>query len=245
MKLETRLVGTLQARVLDTGTQPTHLAFLCHGFGAPGSDLVGLGAEWLRMEPSLESVRFVFPEGPLTLAEVPGARAWWQIDMTEVERALAEGRERNMADQKPPGLSSARQKLRGLVDAMMQELGLGWDRVILGGFSQGAMLTTDLSFRVDESPAGLMVLSGTLLNEKEWSAHVSRRPGLPIFQSHGRNDPILPYSQALALKRLFDHAKLPTSLHSFEGGHEIPQGVLRDAALWLKERVAKTKTAQP
>ena len=245
MKLETRRVGALQARVLDAGGAPTHLVILCHGFGAPGTDLVGLGAEWLAGEPALKSVRFVFPEGPLTLAEVPGARAWWHIDMAEVERALAEGRERNMAGQTPPGLSSARQKLRGLIDVMMQEIGVGWDRVVLGGFSQGAMLTTDLALRVEESSAGLMILSGTLLNESEWSANVSRRMGLPIFQSHGRSDPILPYAQALALQKLLQDAKLPVSFHAFEGGHEIPPQVLRRSALWLVERVSMTKGTKP
>ena len=53
---------------------------LCHGYGAPASDLVRLAPELLRAAPRLaEGVRFVFPEAPQSLAELgmPGSRAWF------------------------------------------------------------------------------------------------------------------------------------------------------------------------
>lgn len=245
MKVVTVRVGALQARVLEVVEQPTHLAILCHGFGAPGTDLVGLGAEWLASEPALHPIRFVFPEGPLTLPQMPGARAWWQIDMEDLERALAEGRQRNMATQNPPGLAPARQKLRALAEGMMQQMGIGWDRVFLGGFSQGAMLTTDLSLRLEEAPAGLMILSGTLLSETEWSVRAAQRAGLSVFQSHGRQDPILAFSQAVALRALLDAAKLRTEFHAFEGEHAIPNRILAQSAAWLKARLGAGIVSKP
>ena len=79
----TRL-GSLTCRVIqDKGAAqaPDLTVVLCHGFGAPGDDLVGLVGPLLELEPALQTgVRFVFPEAPLALEEYGGgARAWWRI----------------------------------------------------------------------------------------------------------------------------------------------------------------------
>jgi len=48
-----------------------------HGFGAPGTDLVGL---WRVLDvPS--DVRFAFPEAPHEIPGMFGARAWWMLDL--------------------------------------------------------------------------------------------------------------------------------------------------------------------
>ena len=57
---------------------------LLHGFGAPGDDLASL---W-RVLRAPTGTRFVFPEAPLSLEAMgmPGARAWWMIDMMRLQR---------------------------------------------------------------------------------------------------------------------------------------------------------------
>ncbi|MBW2213652.1 MAG: hypothetical protein JRF48_04305, partial [Deltaproteobacteria bacterium] len=53
------------------------LVVLMHGFGAPGTDLVGL---WRVLDvPS--SMRFAFPEAPHEIPGMFGARAWWMLDL--------------------------------------------------------------------------------------------------------------------------------------------------------------------
>src|SRR5688572_3027446 len=67
------------------------LLLLLHGYGAPGDDLVPL-ARQLQVD---RSVRFAFPAAPLSLE--PGlppehsGRAWWQLDMAELQRAVTLG----------------------------------------------------------------------------------------------------------------------------------------------------------
>ena len=68
----------------------------------------------------------------------------------------------------PEGLASARRKLMALLEVAQVETGLPMSRFLLGGFSQGAMLATDVTLRLEEAPAGLAALSGTLLCEEEW-----------------------------------------------------------------------------
>ncbi len=69
-----------------------------------------------------------------------------------------EGRER-LRNDTPEGLVPARRQLQGCVEALLAGSGLGPERVVLGGFSQGAMLATDLALHWEHRPAALVALS--------------------------------------------------------------------------------------
>ena len=74
MNLSQQSLGRLQCKVFepsDGNLKPELVVILCHGFGAPGDDLVPLG-HWMRDQyPELgKRVRFVFPEAPLSLAQI-------------------------------------------------------------------------------------------------------------------------------------------------------------------------------
>ncbi len=230
--IATRL-GPLEARVVqaDSGARPQLAVVLCHGYGASGSDLVPLAAEVLAKAPRLGSrVRFVFPAAPVSLAEFGGgdARAWWPIDW-EANLALraagAAGRAELQA-RVPHGLAQARRQLAACVEVLTQTSGLSPHQVVLGGFSQGAMVTTDLALRQEEAPAALVILSGALTAEAEWRSRAGRRKGLPVLQSHGRQDPILPFDSAEALRDLLQEAGLKVDFLPFDGPHTIPEEAL-------------------
>ena len=52
---------------LPSGRVPQALVILAHGFGAPGTDLVGLAEVLFELEPQLaEGIRFVFPAARLS-----------------------------------------------------------------------------------------------------------------------------------------------------------------------------------
>jgi phospholipase/carboxylesterase len=193
---------------------------LCHGFGAPGDDLVPL-ADYLGAPVG---TRFLFPEAPIDLGF---GRAWWEIDMRELELAVRGGRDRS--EEVPVGLEEARAALVALLEAER----VPTERLVLGGFSQGAMLATDVALRLPAPPAGLVVLSGTLLGRTENARLAPARRGLPVLQSHGRQDPLLPFRGAEALRDLLAGAGLDVTFVPFDGGHEIPLEVLRAAGPWL------------
>ena len=92
--------------------KPAGAVVLCHGFGAPGDDLVPLYGELVHMRPDLAKQRFIFPEAPLSLG--PGSRAWWMIDFEERERAMRGGAEalRALQREEPKGMPQARAMLR-------------------------------------------------------------------------------------------------------------------------------------
>jgi phospholipase/carboxylesterase len=210
-------------------TTPSLVVILCHGYGAPGTDLVPLAAELSNAAPSLtDSVRFVFPEAPISLGGMGfyESRAWWHIDPERFARVASTGDYRDWITAVPEGLDACRRRILALIDAQLAQTGLPMSRVVLGGFSQGAMLATDVALRMEEAPAMLAVLSGTLICHDAWKAHAGRRAGLSVFQTHGRQDAILPFSVATQLEGLLTASAMNVDFHPFEGGHTIDREVL-------------------
>jgi phospholipase/carboxylesterase len=241
--LRSSLAGLDVTVVQETKGPPTAAVILCHGFGAPGDDLVPLQAELVRAEPALASVRFVFPEAPLSLGDQGwgDSRAWWMIDLealAALQRGDAEAVRRFRATE-PPGLPAARRQLSKLVLEIATLTDLPLRRIALGGFSQGAMLATDVALRLEEPPAGLLVLSGTLLIEAQWRARAVARAGLPVFQSHGRGDPLLSFHAAEQLRDALATSGLAVEFHAFEGGHGIGPTVLPALAAFLARALAR------
>jgi phospholipase/carboxylesterase len=222
------------------------LVVLLHGYGAPGRDLVPLS----QVLSVPEGTRFAFPAAPLSLGPDLGpafmamfdSRAWWPIDIERFERALSGlgGRPdlqspavAALMNDVPAGLASARGKLLAALDAMERDLAVPPHRMLLGGFSQGAMLSLDTALRSQRPLAGLLLLSGTLLCKPEWLPLMPARAGLPVFQSHGKRDPLLPFFIAEALRDHLQKAKLAVEFCAFPGQHEIPHAILRAASAFI------------
>jgi phospholipase/carboxylesterase len=197
------------------GTGPAVL--LCHGYGAPGDDLVSL----CRAVPAPAGTRWFFPEAPLAAQAGPGSRAWWHIDMMQLQLAMMRGEPRP-TNEVPNGLEAARASLESCVEALIEHHGVVPEKLVVGGFSQGAMVTTELALYGGRRFAGLAVMSGTLLCRDRWAEHGERIRDLDIVQSHGRSDPILPFANAELLRDLFVTAGARVAFHPFAGQHAIP-----------------------
>jgi phospholipase/carboxylesterase len=125
--------------------------------------------------------------------------------------------------------------MKALLDDLHRKFGADATHTILGGFSQGAMLSCDALLHSTQPYAGLIQLSGTLVAKQEWGPLLINRKGLPLFQSHGTQDPILDYIMAERLRDEFLQAKLNVDWQPFRGGHEIPELVLRRLGLFLRK----------
>ena len=239
-------LGPLRVRrfVKTTGNTPKSAGdtpltvVLMHGYGAPGDDLVGLGGAIAAPV----GTTFLFPEAPsgitgaaadMTLTEE--GRAWWQIDIARYQRAAMLGTLEKLVEDVPEGLAEARASVVAMLDAYERETSTESKRIVLGGFSQGSMLALDVALHTPRPLAGLAVLSGTLLASKEWLPRMAARKDLPVFQSHGRRDPILPFPVAERLRHELENAGLRVSFTSFDDGHGIPPEVMRDLGTWLAQ----------
>lgn len=183
----------------------------------------------------------LFPRGPVAAFDTKGpkGRAFWRTDPFAREAAIAEG-PRDFIVYDPPDLPAARATL----DRFMCEVASAYPRLplVLGGFSQGAMLTCSTLLHVDhrEVPAwverlvGLVLLSGSRVAGADWTPErVARFRGLRAYVSHGEQDPDLAFAAGLALRDALTAAGAEATWTPFEGVHEIPLVVWRGLKRFL------------
>jgi phospholipase/carboxylesterase len=205
---------------------------LLHGFGAPGDDLVDLG-RYLEVPPGSS---FVFPAAPLELPGYGDSRAWWMIDMRSFDGP------KDRTEEVPEGLMPARALVTALLEKLIAE---GAGPIVLGGFSQGAMLSLDTALHLSDKTAahlaGLLLMSGTPINGREWTPRLEQLRDLPVLMSHGKRDPILSFAASQGLRDRLKSAGAAVEWVEFDGGHEIPPPVLGGAVKVL--RAAATRAA--
>lgn len=220
-------IGSLQ--VLDFPQPAAKLTVVMfHGYGADAYDLSSLREEVNGVGP----MRWLFPQGPKEVEIGPGVfgRSWFPIDMAAHERAANNGDDLSYADFRPPGINEARDQAL----SFLKNLNVSLDHLILGGFSQGAMLAADLAMTLPMSVKALILLSATLADQKGVKQKAPLRKGMKYFQSHGQRDQVLPFSMAEALHHELGEAGWEGTFTAFGGGHEIPGPVIRDLNRFLK-----------
>ena len=222
---------------------PSAALILLHGHGVAGDDLVFLSSE-LQLPPH---IALVFPEGPLIVDEVGAGeakRGWWPADSTQMRIAMFTGQAQRAARVASSGCEGARAQFVSFLDALQTELGLYPEQIVLGGFSQGAILSLDSVLHDDRPWAGLLCLSGTLCNLPTLRARLRRRPGVPVIISHGMSDPILPFAAARRLYEEFSQAGWNASFVPFEGSHGIPKTVVSVLSNTVRGWLGQSPTMQ-
>jgi len=211
------------------------LVVLLHGFGAPGDDLVPL----FRQLDVPHNVRFAFPAGPLDLrtlgAGYAGGRAWWMIDVAALDAAMRGGTREDRSDRVPDGLVEARAAIVTVLDELETRLHAPRDKTVLGGFSQGAMLSLDVALRSERRFGGLALMSGTIIARHEWEPLFEKLSSVKVMQAHGRSDPLLPFGTAERLRDRLREAKADVRWVEFPGGHTITGSVLEELGRLVRE----------
>ena len=209
-------------RTIEAGTGPLPFVLL-HGYGSSAD-------EWRPFTYTIrlpDGRRFVLPEAPQTTAPPDGprgGRGWWRLDL-DAYRRRSDGLP-DLSQQAPPGLTVSNQRIRALLDELAARGGYARERLILAGYSQGAMIAADIAFTTDEPIEAMVLLSPTFVNERRWREGMPRRRGLKVFVSHGRQDAILPFDVADRLQQAMRDAGLRVTWVPFDGGHELPAEVV-------------------
>ncbi len=200
---------TLPVRVREGSGEGTLV--LLHGRGADEHDLFGL---FDVLDPE-RRLRGVTVGGPLALP--PGGRHWYVVP--------------RVGFPDPATFADALAQLGRTLD---DELGLDWSRSVVGGFSQGTVMSYALGLGGGRpAPAGVLALSGFVPTVPGWSADLAGRPALPVLIAHGSQDPVIGVGFAQEARRLLEAGGLPVAYHETPVGHTIDPSVLPDVQRWL------------
>lgn len=192
---------------------PAGLLVLLHGRGANENDLLPL-AQLLDPEHRLLAVS---PRGPLSLP--PGGAHWYVV------------RELGYPDPGTflPTFASAAAWLDGFVEAS----GLGWERVAIGGFSQGAVMTYALGLGSGRPrPAALIALSGFMPIVPGFELDLSP-PLPPVAVGHGTYDPVIGVEWGRRARSRLEQAGAEVLYRESPMPHTIDPSFVDELRPWL------------
>ena len=209
-------------RGAEQGAAKSIVVFV-HGYGANGADLLGLADP---LAPHLPDTVFFSPDAPDTVPGMPFGRQWFPIPRFD-------GSTEEEAEQ---GLYAAAADLNAFLDARLAEEGLPPEALALVGFSQGAMMSLHVAPRRTSAIAGVVAISGRLLQEDRLVPEAQVRP--PVMLIHGDSDDVVPFESMAEAGNALVGAGFETYAHVMKGsGHGIAPDGLSVALSFLKDRL--------
>jgi phospholipase/carboxylesterase len=162
----------------------------------------------------------VTPRGPLSLP--PGGAHWYVI--------------REVGYPDPDTFQATYAAAGGWLDGLLAEHGIPIDRTILGGFSQGAVMTHALGEGADRPrPAGLIALSGFIPTVDGWEMGDVR--GLPVAIGHGTYDPVIGVQFGRSARERLEQAGAEVTFHESPMAHSVDPAYLAELRGWVSARV--------
>jgi len=220
--------STLKTLEISTSENPTAAVIWMHGLGADGSDFVPIVKE-LDLS-GCPGIRFIFPSAPtmpVTINNGYVMPAWYDILTTDLIRREDEA-----------GLRKSQLEIEALI-AQQIALGIAADKIVIAGFSQGCAMTLQTGLRYPQKLAGLMCLSGYLpLSDKIAAERHAANQHTPIFQAHGRIDPVVVIDRAEKSRDLLRELGYQVEWHEYMMPHSVCAEEVADIGNWLRRVLA-------
>ena len=180
--------------VMPSGTQPTHLLVVLHGWGANYQDFVPF-AKVLN----LPGFGYFFPNAPFAHFQVPEGKAWYALENKGFTN-----------------LAQSRQLLIDWLKSLEDSTGVPLSKTVLAGFSQGGAMTLDVGLTLPL--AALASFSGYLHYQPQAVEEPTFPPTLII---HGKQDPVVPLEAAVKARDELTKIGVPVRYQEFEMAHEV------------------------
>lgn len=194
-----------------SGGKPQQLVILLHGVGADGNDLIGLAPLYQGLLPE---AFFIAPNAPFPFDMAPFGYQWFSVQ--NIQRANA----------RLNGVVAAAPTLEAFIDDQLARHGLSEDRLVLIGFSQGAMMALHVGLRRERALAGIIAHSGMLVGENRLAGEIRSRP--PVLLTHGAVDEVLPVQALPVAQATLRTVGVSVDAHVMPGlGHGIDEATIR------------------
>ena len=202
-------------RTRPAAGDPAGALVLMHGRGADELDLLPLLD---LLDPAQRLVGLV-PRGPLALP--PGGAHWYVV------------REIGFPDRETFLATFA--QASDWLDAALEDVGLPPERTVIGGFSQGTMMSYALGLGSSRPrPAGILAMSGFIPAVEGFELDLEGRAGLPVSISHGTYDPVISVEFGREARDRLDAAGLDVAYREDPVAHQIAPAAVAQARAVLE-----------
>ena len=186
--------------------KPKNAVILCHGYGGDGKDISILAGYWRTYLPD---TIFICPDAPEKCAASPTGYQWFDL-----------------LDQSPDQILSkslvAESKLNEFIDEVLKKYNLISNQIIIGGFSQGCMLTLQTGIKRKDKINSIIGYSGKIIDVKHIENNIKSKPDILLM--HGDRDEVVPVSFLLEAIELFNKINYKIQTKIFKNcEHRIPQ----------------------
>jgi phospholipase/carboxylesterase len=193
--------------------EPAGLLVLFHGRGVDERDLFPLLDE---LDPQRRLLG-VTPRGPLSLP--PGGRHWYAFQEVGY-----------------PDPATFLETYVALTE-WLDGLGFAPERTVLGGFSQGAVMTYALGLGSGRPrPAALVALSGFMPTVPGFELNLEP-PLPPVAIGHGTYDPVISVEFSRQARELLEAAGAEVLYREYPLPHAVDPGFLAELAPWLASKL--------
>jgi len=211
---------SLAYRLRPAAGEPEGALILFHGRGADENDLFPL-IDYLDPERRLVGAT---PRGPLSMP--PGGAHWYAVQ--EI------GRPDRQTFLPTYELANA------WLAAFAEETGVPPERTVLGGFSQGAVMTYALGLgKGRPRPLALIALSGFMPEVDGFELDLTP-PFPPIAIGHGTLDPVISVDWSRRAKETLEAAGADVLYRESPLPHTIDPAYLSELASWVSRILAST-----
>ncbi|KAI5956567.1 hypothetical protein KGF54_001042 [Candida jiufengensis] len=211
---------------------------MVHGLGDSGSGWSWMAQliEQTKLIPESKSINYVFPNAPtipITANNGYNMPAWF--DIYEFGTAKAK--------QDVDGFFKSCEVLKGLVDEQINKFNVPADKIIIGGFSQGAAISLATLTLLKIKIGGCIALSGFCgVSDEVTSRHTKDiNYDTPIFQGHGTVDPMINYDYGKQTSEFYKKLGFKNlNFHSYSGvAHSTSEEELIDVVKFIKSIIDK------
>ncbi len=196
-----------------------------HGLGADGADFAPI-VQQLNL-PATLPLRFIFPHAPVRPITINGGypmRAWYDISSAVFQH-----------QHDWEGIDATLQQVNAMISAEIAR-GIPANKIILAGFSQGAVITLLTGLRSTQQLGGLLALSGYLPTPAQCIAHATHAAKqTPIFIAHGTQDTLVNYEYGEQAARALQQNGFNITWQHYPMAHTVCAKEIADIAAWLQK----------
>jgi phospholipase/carboxylesterase len=185
--------------------KPKNAVILCHGYGGDGNDISILANYW---RAHLPDTIFICPDAPEKCAASSSGFQWFDLMDQTPEQVLAKS-------------LVAENRLNKLIDEVKKNNNLKSNQIIIGGFSQGCMITLQTGLKRKDAINSIIGYSGRIIDTEHLSKNINSKPHIILM--HGDVDQIVSIDSLLEAKDFFNKNNYEIETHIFKScEHRIP-----------------------
>lgn len=195
------------------------MIILLHGFGAHMGDLATLAP---AIDP--EGYVYVFPNAPIPFEIAPGMTGFGWTYPRRIPQEL----------RRADDVDAVVDMLATLVDEVTDHYGTEQGQIILGGFSQGGMMTYRYGLPNPGKFKGLAALSAVAPEADTMKERLPEDRSQPIFVAHGSADMVIEVQMARDTREFLEAEGYAPVYCEYPMAHEISQQTVADLTEWIK-----------